>query len=115
MKDNASSAVKVTYYSKCLNENGPLQQTNKCDGLKVGTEVRFQAEVEVKACPENPAEWKQTFQIYPVGINESLVVDLEMICDCPCEHPGHPVSTGSCTVSTVSFCIHVVSIYYDIS
>lgn len=90
MKDTASSAVKVTYYSNCLNENGPLIQTNKCDGLKVGTKVKFQAEVEVKACPENPAEWKQTFQIYPVGINESLVVDLEMLCDCPCEHPGHP-------------------------
>lgn len=35
MKDTASSAVKVTYYSQCLNESGPLVQTNKCDGLKV--------------------------------------------------------------------------------
>jgi len=89
MKDTASSGVKVTYYSKCLNEDGPLVQTNKCDGLKVGTVVNFQAEVEVKECPPDPEDWKQTFMIYPVGINESLVVDLEMLCSCPCEHPGN--------------------------
>lgn len=31
------------------------------------------------------------FMIYPVGINESLVVDLEMLCSCPCELPGNEV------------------------
>lgn len=35
IKDTASSAVKVTYYSKCLNESDQLMQTNKCDGLQV--------------------------------------------------------------------------------
>lgn len=54
--------------------------------------VTFQAEVQVKACPENPKDWKQTFAIYPVGINESLIVDLEMLCSCPCERPGNAVS-----------------------
>lgn len=88
MKDNATSAVKVTYYSSCL-EDGPLKVTNKCDGLKVGTLVKFAADIEVTSCPANRDEWKQTFQIYPVGINESLVVDLEMICDCACENPGN--------------------------
>ncbi|KAG8291435.1 Integrin beta-1 [Homalodisca vitripennis] len=90
MKDTATSAVKVTYYSKCLDENGPLKQTNKCDGLRVGTVVTFQAEIEVKTCPKDPKEWNHVFQIYPVGINESLTVDLEMLCSCPCERPGNP-------------------------
>ncbi|KAE8742436.1 hypothetical protein FOCC_FOCC011990 [Frankliniella occidentalis] len=89
MKDNATSAVKVTYYSSCLEDGGPLKQTNKCDGLKVGTLVKFAADIEVTSCPANRDEWKQTFQIYPVGINESLVIDLEMICDCACENPGN--------------------------
>lgn len=93
MKDNATSAVKVTYYSSCLDENPlNLKQTSKCDGLKVGTLVKFHADIEVTRCPADPAEWKQTFQIYPVGINESLVIDLEMICDCACENPGSTVS-----------------------
>ena len=46
MKDNATGDVKVTYYSSCL-RNGPLVQTNKCDGLNVGTVVNFTAKIEV--------------------------------------------------------------------
>jgi integrin beta 1 len=87
MKDNATSAVKITYSSTCLGDDKKI--TNKCDGLKVGDEVSFSAEIVVTSCPKNPAEWFQTFQIYPVGINESLIVDLEMLCSCPCEQPGH--------------------------
>ncbi|KAK6631132.1 hypothetical protein RUM43_014228 [Polyplax serrata] len=89
MKDTASSAVKVTYYSSCLG-GGPPKQTNKCDGLKVGTVVNFSAEIEVASCPADKREWKQTFKIYPVGIQEYLVVDLEMLCECPCENPSSP-------------------------
>lgn len=92
MRDTASSAIKVTYFSNCLDKNGQLKQTNKCDGLKVGTVVSFQAEIEVTACPPNRKDWEQTFQIYPVGINESLTVVLNMQCDCECENPKHFVS-----------------------
>ncbi|XP_037919074.1 integrin beta-PS isoform X1 [Hermetia illucens] len=88
MKDNATSALKITYYSACKN-GGNLVQTSKCDGLKVGDLVNFTAEIVVTSCPQNPADWFQTFQIYPVGLNESLIVDLEMLCSCPCERPGH--------------------------
>lgn len=89
MKDNATSALKITYYSACLNGSTNIQ-TNKCDGLKVGDVVSFTAEIVVLSCPSNPRDWFQTFQIYPVGINETLVVDLEMLCDCPCEKETHP-------------------------
>lgn len=88
MKDNATSAVKITYYSTC--KGNTRIQTNKCDGLKVGDVVSFETEIVVTSCPSNPAEWFQTFQIYPVGINESMIIDLEMLCSCPCEHEGHP-------------------------
>lgn len=66
MKDTASSAVKVKYFSKCLG-TGPLIETSKCDGLKVGTKVEFIAEIEVTSCPENRSEWNQRFDIYPVS------------------------------------------------
>jgi len=88
MKDNATGSVKVTYFSSCL-EDGPLRQTNKCSGLKVGTQVTFTAKIEVVKCPKDPREWTQTFQIYPVGINESVIVNLEMLCQCNCEKPGN--------------------------
>lgn len=89
MKDTASSAIKVTYYSKCL-DGTSLLQTSKCEGLKVGDEVKFEVEIVVLECPQNPNDWQQKFQIYPVGINESLTVNLEMLCSCPCERPNHP-------------------------
>lgn len=89
MKDNATSAVKITYHSACLG-NGTPTATNKCDGLRVGDIVSFTAEIVVTSCPSNPRDWKQTFQIYPVGIDESLIVDLEMLCSCPCEHSSYP-------------------------
>lgn len=88
MKDNATSAIKVTYRSACLG-NGPESITNKCDKVKVGDVVTFSAEIVVTQCPADPKDWFQTFQIYPVGINESLIVDLEMLCGCDCERRGH--------------------------
>ncbi|XP_030569607.1 integrin beta-PS isoform X1 [Drosophila novamexicana] len=90
MKDNAMGDVKITYLSSCLT-NGPQIKTNKCSGLKVGDKVTFTAQITVTKCPANPRDWNQVIQIYPVGINESMIIDLEMLCSCPCEHAG---STG---------------------
>ena len=53
----------------------------------------FVAKIEVVKCPKDPREWKQTFEIYPVGINEKVLVNLEMMCQCDCEKPGNPVSS----------------------
>ncbi|XP_058826948.1 integrin beta-PS isoform X2 [Topomyia yanbarensis] len=90
MKDNRTdSLIDVKYYSRCLG-NGPLVQTSKCDGLKVGDIVQFEAHITLLKCPENPRDWNQGLQIYPVGITESLTVDIEMLCSCPCELPGNP-------------------------
>ena len=53
--------------------------------------VVFAAKIEVVKCPKDPREWRQVFEIYPVGINEKVLVDLEMMCQCDCEKPGHRV------------------------
>jgi protocadherin alpha len=89
MKDNATGSVKVTYFSRCVGD-GPIRETNKCSGLRVGSRVQFTAKIEVVKCPKDPREWKQTFEIYPVGINEKVLVNLEMMCQCDCEKPGNP-------------------------
>lgn len=91
MKDTASSSIKVTYYSSCLKTGSPKVQTNTCKGLKLGDVVTFDAEIVVTSCPKDPKDWKQTFHIYPVGINETLQVNLEMLCSCDCERPEHPL------------------------
>lgn len=89
MKDNSTEYVKVTYHSNCVGD-GPMRQTNRCSGLRLGQRVKFTAKIEVVKCPKDPREWHQVFQIYPVGINEAVLVDLTMMCQCECEKPGNP-------------------------
>lgn len=74
-----------------MNPGSVEKQTTKCDKLKVGDVVQFTVKIEVTSCPKDPKDWKQTIKIYPVGIDESLIIDLEMLCDCPCERVGHKV------------------------
>uniref|UniRef100_A0A336MVT2 Integrin beta n=1 Tax=Culicoides sonorensis TaxID=179676 RepID=A0A336MVT2_CULSO len=84
IKDNADKDIlNVKYFSKCLGDK--INMTNKCDGLKVGQTVEFQVEFTAISCPKNPSDWKQTVKIYPVGIDESLIITIELQCDCTCE------------------------------
>lgn len=82
-----SPHLRVRYFTRCLNPTGPLLQTNKCDGLKVGQLVEFDIEVELLSCPISKDEWQSRFYIYPVGVNENLTVQVEMLCDCGCSKP----------------------------
>jgi len=60
--------------------------------------VTFEVRLEVKKCPEDPEQWSNTIQIYPVGIEEKLTATVFLDCDCPCELPESTVS------EPVSFC-----------
>ncbi|XP_033214919.1 integrin beta-PS-like [Belonocnema kinseyi] len=108
IKDTANSAaIKIKYWSKCLDKNGQIVQTTKCDKLQKGDKVEFVAEITATHCPANKSEWNQKFTIYPVGINESLVVNLEMICDCGCEqseHPSYEIDSPKCGYSGIYKC-----------
>lgn len=88
MKHNASSAVSIRFFTKCLNASGALVNTNKCGNIKVGDIINFKIDIEVLKCPKKSEDRFQTIQIYPVGINESLVIDLEMLCECDCVKKG---------------------------
>ena len=90
MKHNATSAVKITFFSSCV--DGDYQETNKCSGLRVGSQVQFTAKIEVLECPTDPRKWREIIEIYPVGINEKVLIDLTMMCQCDCEKPGNEVS-----------------------
>ncbi|XP_058126874.1 integrin beta-PS isoform X1 [Anopheles ziemanni] len=91
MKDNRTdNVIDVKYYSRCRNTSSQLQQTNRCEGLKVGDVVTFEAHITLLQCPSDPRDWHQVLQIYPVGINESLTVNIEMLCSCDCEQPADP-------------------------
>ena len=46
MKDNSTANIKVTYYSDCV--GGAYRQTNKCSGLRVGSQVKFTGKYDEK-------------------------------------------------------------------
>ena len=51
MKDNSTEFVRVRYYSSCLS-GGPPEETNRCDGLRIGQQVNFTAKIEVRVTAE---------------------------------------------------------------
>lgn len=91
LKDNATSNIQMTYHSACNSPDGKLRNTNVCKGLKAGSTISFDVDIEVKSCPKRASDLNQTIQIYPVGLNESLIIDLEIICECDCEKPWNIV------------------------
>ena len=48
--------------------------------------------IEARECPKNREDWRKTFSIYPVGLTEQLMINLEYLCECDCEQPGVGVS-----------------------
>lgn len=85
LKDNATSPVSMTYHSSCTGDK--RNETNICRGLKVGSSINFDITLEVNSCPKRPSDYNQTIKVYPVGLNEALYIDLEIICECDCEKP----------------------------
>ncbi|XP_076279784.1 integrin beta-PS [Lasioglossum baleicum] len=90
LTDDAPKMIDVKYFSRCLETNGKLKERRECGGLRVGNVVHFEVVLKAVECPADAREWQQTMQIKPRGLNESLVIDLNIVCDCPCERPGNP-------------------------
>ncbi|KAG7201582.1 hypothetical protein KM043_004327 [Ampulex compressa] len=89
LTDNAPKMIDIRYFSRCLNESSEVKERRECGGLRVGNVINFDVMLKAVECPANVEEWHQTIQIKPRGINESLTIDLEIICDCACDKPEH--------------------------
>jgi len=62
--------------------------------------------IEVTSCPKDRTKWKKSFEIYPVGLEEKLTVNLNLMCECDCEKPGQEVYM--CTFKRIS--VHIMNI-----
>ncbi|GFQ73029.1 integrin beta-PS [Trichonephila clavata] len=87
LKDTAPDFVKVSYSSSCLGED--VKDVNYCEGLKVGGTVDFNVKVELLDCPKNMSLWSHKVQISPVGLNEYISLDVDLLCECDCEKPEY--------------------------
>jgi len=90
MKTEADEDLSVVFKSRCLGTE-ILEGTGsiRCDGLGIAQNVSIDVYVESTTCPADPREWKKQFRIYPVGLAEKLVVNVEMECECECEKPQY--------------------------
>ncbi|KAL1374960.1 hypothetical protein pipiens_017789 [Culex pipiens pipiens] len=100
MKDNhIEGLLDIKYFSAC--KDNVRKQRNKCDELKQNQMVQFEVEITLLRCPANPQEWSQVLKISPVGIDESLTVNLELLCGCPCEGTGQKNAAECSGVGTL--------------
>lgn len=49
MSDNATKAVDVKYFSKCLEKSNDLKESRVCEGLRVGNVVEFEILLKVNS------------------------------------------------------------------
>lgn len=83
MNDNSSTDVEIKYSSNCPK---PIQ--NGCSNIRAGEIVNFTAIIKPLKCSGDTNT--KTIRIKPEAVDESLIVELEVICDCDCERPDHP-------------------------
>ena len=87
----AGTEVKVRFFSSC-GRAGPLEETNVCSNVQIGTQVQFYAEMELEACTTTI----DRIPIYPQGLNESLELSVSANCHCPCEDETNLGSSAIC-------------------
>ncbi|GAB6024644.1 hypothetical protein CHUAL_009784 [Chamberlinius hualienensis] len=83
LTDDAPPNVSLEYKSSCLgNKTIP---TKYCGDLQTGDTVLFETTLRLDHCPPGKANWTRNITIYPIGLNDVLEIELQMICDCDCE------------------------------
>ncbi|XP_046413775.1 integrin beta-PS-like [Neodiprion fabricii] len=78
----SSNVIDVQFLSKCSGKEENLR--DKCDNIHISDTVEFVAEIKAITCPEREEDWHQTIEIRPQGINEKLIVNVELLCGCEC-------------------------------
>ena len=67
---------------------------NGCNNVELGTVVNIDLKIKLKSCQS------ERFSVYPVGINEDVVIDIEPICECDCaiqsENPEESCGSPEC-------------------
>lgn len=94
--------TNITFFTKCKGDK--LIESNKCENIKLGQTVNFTAVITGPACSQDASANFRQITISPVGLNEKLLIKLELICECPCEEqskvvPKSPLCNGNGTLT----------------
>ncbi|KAJ8883843.1 hypothetical protein PR048_015698 [Dryococelus australis] len=98
LTDNRGDNVDVKYFSNCGNQEETARDT--CTSVDYDDEITFTASIKVASCPAGGAHnWRQLV-IRPAGVDDSLVVQLDVACDCErCDSDTHLSETNSSACS----------------
>ena len=80
VEDNSSHSVSVHYTSDCNKKHS--KRRKRCRDIPLGTPVHFTAHLTLKSCE------RQLVRISPAGMEDSLVVEVEGVCECDCTIEG---------------------------
>ncbi|KAK2164572.1 hypothetical protein NP493_1406g01044 [Ridgeia piscesae] len=86
LKTEGDEDVEISFRTKCFGDQ--WREKASCSGLGIGQNVTYEVTIEVTSCPKDRTKWKKSFEIYPVGLEEKLTVNLNLMCECDCEKPG---------------------------
>lgn len=74
--------MEIKYYPEC---KFPI--TNGCNNIHSGETVSFQMKIKPLECLAEGSI--QRIHVKPEAVKEQLVIELETLCDCPCEKPNN--------------------------
>lgn len=82
------------------------------DFFQMFNNFRFKVKIELLQCPSKKKDWKDSSKIYRVGrLQDGLVVDWELICDCPCEDKQNWVNHSFIIIVFMLRILHINWIY----
>ncbi|KAF5292607.1 hypothetical protein FQA39_LY13940 [Lamprigera yunnana] len=87
---NASKEIQVEFL--CLNEG---RLTTQCKNTEGGNYVKIQ----LLECPSDPSNWRQNVIIYSSDVNDFVLLEVQLLCSCPCERKGslgYDISSRRC-------------------
>ncbi|XP_061774561.1 integrin beta-2 [Nerophis ophidion] len=102
--DNLPENVRVAYTPRCADARQEGDNEGVCDNVLVGQKISFDVTVTADACINN-----KSFSIRPLGIKDTLTVELSTNCECQCKNPSESehahckdkgrISCGICSCS----------------
>lgn len=101
LSDNSSEYVKISYFTSCFDNQ--LVESSTCQDVQVDDQLEFQIIVEAIRCPLK-GNHKERVKINPIGLDEGLILDIEIISSCDCEKSSQAIKSRECNEKGVYEC-----------
>ncbi|RWS22001.1 Integrin beta-PS-like protein [Leptotrombidium deliense] len=81
---SGDSNIIITYKTACTSGN-TKKEGKACGNIHTGDTIEFDVTIALTYCPPRAVKRNQTIRIKPLTLNDEIVIDLQIVCDCECE------------------------------